>query len=90
MVRVKRFTASWCSPCRALAPVIDGMSKEMQDVEFQTIDIDERPELASEYGIMSIPVVLIENEGKEVERFVGVRSREVYETAINSQRGQHA
>jgi thioredoxin 1 len=90
MVRVKRFTASWCSPCRALAPIIDGMSNEMQDVEFQTIDIDERPELASEYGIMSIPVVLIENEGKEVERFVGIRSREVYETAINSQRGQHA
>jgi thioredoxin 1 len=66
------------------------MSNEMQDVEFQTIDIDERPELASEYGIMGIPVVLIENEGKEVERFVGIRSREVYETAINSQRGQHA
>jgi thioredoxin 1 len=86
MVKVKRFTANWCSPCRALAPIIEEIKQEYADVEFETIDIDENPELVSEYGIRGIPVVIVQNNGIETNRFVGVQPKTVYESAINSQR----
>ena len=86
MVKVKRFTANWCSPCRALAPIIEEMKQEYTDVEFETIDIDENPELVSEHGIRGIPVVIVQNNGVETSRFVGIQPKTVYESAINSQR----
>jgi thioredoxin 1 len=86
MIKVTRFTAEWCSPCRALAPVIEDIKSQNSDVEFQTIDIDEDPETVSKYGIRAVPVVLIENNGIETNRFIGVQPRLVYEEAINNQR----
>lgn len=86
MIKVTRFTAEWCSPCRALAPIIEEIKGQNQDVQFETIDVDQQPEQATKYGIRSIPVVLIENNGMETQRFVGVQPKLVYEEAINSQR----
>jgi thioredoxin 1 len=86
MIKVTRFTAEWCSPCRALAPVIEDIKSQNSDVEFHTIDIDKEPEIVSKYGIRAVPVVLIENNGIETNRFIGVQPRMVYEEAINSQR----
>lgn len=86
MIKVTRFTASWCSPCRALSPIIEEVKKEIFDVEFETIDIDATPEVASKYGIMSIPVVVIEKDGKETDRFVGLQPKIKYVEAINKQK----
>jgi thioredoxin 1 len=86
MIKVMRFTANWCSPCRALAPIIEEIKQGYSDVEFETIDIDETPESVSEYGIKGIPVIIIQNDGVETNRFVGIQPKEVYESAINSQR----
>jgi thioredoxin 1 len=86
MIKVTRFTAEWCSPCRALAPVIEDIKIQNSDVEFTTIDIDKEPEIVSKYGIRAVPVVLIENNGIETNRFIGVQPHMVYEEAINSQR----
>lgn len=86
MIKVKRFTAEWCSPCRALAPIIEEIKTENPDVTFETIDVDENPDAVSEYGIRGIPVVIVQNDGIETSRFVGVQPKNVYESAINNQR----
>lgn len=87
VIKVKRFTAEWCSPCRALAPIIEEIKQKNSDIAFETVDIDENPELVSKYGIRGIPVIIVENNGVETNRFVGVQSKIVYEEAINNQRG---
>ena len=66
------FYADWCGPCRMLGPIMDEISKE-HDV--YKINVDEEEELAASFGIMSIPCVVFFKEGKEVNRFVGLRSK---------------
>jgi thioredoxin 1 len=83
MITVKKFSASWCGPCKALAPVMNEVKGQFSNVNFQDIDIDENFELASHYGVRSVPTVVIENNGKEVNRFVGVQSKLAYTNAIN-------
>jgi thioredoxin 1 len=84
MIKVTRFTADWCSPCRALAPIIEQIKETNTDVVFETIDIDDNPGFVSMYNIKGIPVILIEKDGKEVNRFVGIQPKIVYETAIHN------
>jgi len=84
MIKVTRFTADWCSPCRTLAPIIEDIKQSNTDVVFETIDVDQNPETVSQYNIKGIPVILIEKNGQEVNRFVGVQPKLVYETAINN------
>jgi thioredoxin 1 len=83
MVTVKKFSASWCGPCKALAPVMNEIKGNFSNVNFQDIDIDENFEMASQYGVRSVPTVIIENNGVEVSRFVGVQSKLAYTNAIN-------
>jgi len=78
MVTVKRFTASWCNPCKALAPVIESLEPEFPDVKFETVDIDESSELVQQYGIRSVPTIVVEKDGSEVERFVGTHAKQKY------------
>ena len=66
------FNADWCGPCRMLRPTIDKVANERDDVKIVSINIDDEEELARSYGVMSIPcLVLIEN-GKEIRRNVGL------------------
>jgi thioredoxin 1 len=65
------FWAPWCGPCKIMNPVIDELEKEL-GVEVERINVDEKPELSSRYGVMSIPTYVIEKDGKEVGRKVGV------------------
>ena len=66
------FNADWCGPCRMLRPVIDTIANERADVKIVSVNVDDNEDLAREYGIMSIPcLVLIEN-GKELRRSVGL------------------
>ncbi len=85
MLEVKRFSAVWCGPCRALAPVMEGIKSQYSNVVFETIDVDvdENFELAGKYGIRSVPTVVIEKNGVEVSRFTGVQSKLAYTNAIN-------
>ncbi len=83
MVSVKKFSAVWCGPCRALAPVINEVKSNFSNVKFEEYDVDVAYEEATKYGVRSVPTVIIEKNGVEVERFTGVSSKIAYINAIN-------
>ncbi len=71
------FSATWCGPCKMLGPVIEQVSEEMADkAAFYNVDVDDDQDIAEEFGIMSIPAVLVFKEGKVVENSVGFRPKE--------------
>lgn len=65
------FWAPWCGPCRMVAPVLEDIGKEYAKVKIVKINVDENPVLASQYGVMSIPTMIIFKDGKMVDKFVG-------------------
>jgi thioredoxin 1 len=86
MVNIKKFSAAWCGPCRALAPVMNEIKQGYvgnTSVVFEEYDVDEAYEEATKYGIRSVPTVIIERDGIEVERFTGMSSKVAYVNAIN-------
>ncbi len=83
MLEVKKFSAVWCGPCRALSPVMNEIKNQFSNVKFQEYDVDEAYEVAEEYGIRSVPTVVIVKDGVEVNRFVGLQSKLAYTNAIN-------
>jgi thioredoxin 1 len=67
------FTAAWCGPCKALAPIVESLAEETAGrLKVGTIDIDEAPEIAQRFRIRSLPTVLVFRDGKEAARHVGV------------------
>ena len=70
------FWASWCGPCRMLSPVVDEVAEERSDVKVCKINVDEQPELANNYGVMSIPTLILMKNGKIVSQAVGARPKE--------------
>jgi len=73
------FWAGWCGPCKALAPVINELAEETaDDVKIAKVDVDKESELAKRFKVMSIPTVIIFNDGVEVKRFVGRQPKEAY------------
>jgi thioredoxin 1 len=83
MVTVKKFSAVWCGPCRALAPVINDIKGNFSNVRFEDIDIDEDYANVEKYGVRSVPTVVIERDGVELQRFTGLSSKMAYLNAIN-------
>lgn len=76
-VAVVDFSATWCGPCKMLAPVLEELSEEMSErINFYNVDVDENPELASEYEITNIPAILLLKNGKEVARNIGFQPKE--------------
>ena len=69
------FWASWCGPCRMLSPVVDEVAEERTDVEVGKVNVDEQPELAGQFGVMSIPTLLVFEQGKLVRQAVGARPK---------------
>lgn len=69
------FWASWCGPCRMLSPVVDEVAEERGDVKVGKVNVDEQPELAGEFGVMSIPTLLVFEQGKLVRQAVGARPK---------------
>ena len=78
------FSAAWCGPCRAIAPVIEGLANDYADrVTVATVDIDDNPRLAAQYGVRSVPTVML-FENRYVKRvLVGARSAQEYRSSID-------
>ena len=71
------FWAPWCGPCRMVSPMIDQLAQELKDTaKVCKINIDEEPELASAFGVMSIPTLLVIQDGKIVAQSVGLKAKE--------------
>ena len=70
------FWAPWCAPCRMVVPVIEEIAGERPDIKVGKINVDEQPELASKFGIMSIPTLVVMKNGKIVQRVSGARPKE--------------
>lgn len=71
------FWASWCGPCKMVSPIIDAVAQEVEGrVKVGKINVDEEQELAKSFSIMSIPTLVVINNGKLVNQAVGVRSKE--------------
>ena len=69
------FWATWCGPCRMLSPIVDEVAEERSDIKVGKVNVDEQPELAAEFGVMSIPTLLVFKNGKLVNQSVGARPK---------------
>lgn len=80
------FSATWCGPCKMLAPVLDEVSEEMKDsVSFFNIDVDENPNLAEKFGVSSIPALVILKNGEKADMQVGFQPKAGIVNFINAQ-----
>ncbi len=70
------FWAPWCGPCRMVIPVIEAIAEERSDIKVGKINVDEQPELAGEFNVMSIPTLVVMKNGKIVNQAMGARSKE--------------
>lgn len=73
------FWASWCGPCRMLAPVIDELALERTDIKVGKVNVDDEPELARQFGVMSIPTLIVFENGQVKNQSVGVVPKETIE-----------
>ena len=70
------FWATWCGPCKMLGPVIDGLADELSGkAVVGKVNIDDEPDLAAKYGVVTIPTIILFKDGQEVNRLVGVQSK---------------
>ena len=69
------FWASWCGPCRMVSPIVDEIAKERSDIKVGKVNVDEQPELASQFGVMSIPALVVMKDGKIVNQAMGARPK---------------
>ena len=78
------FWAEWCGPCRALGPVIETLSEEYAgQVKIAKVDVDANPQVAMQYGIRSIPTVMLFDKGQIVDTFIGVRPKSDYAASLD-------
>ena len=70
------FWASWCGPCRMVVPIVEQIADERSDIKVGKINIDDEPELAQQFGVMSIPTLVVMKEGRIVNQAVGARPKD--------------
>ncbi|MCI8808022.1 MAG: thioredoxin [Oscillospiraceae bacterium] len=70
------FWAPWCGPCRMVSPIVDEIAGERPDITVGKVNVDEQPELAMQFGVMSIPTLLVFKDGQLSQKAVGARPKE--------------
>lgn len=69
------FWAPWCTPCRMVGPILDEIDGERSDIKVAKVNVDEQPELAGQFGVMSIPTLVVVKEGRIVQQAMGARPK---------------
>ena len=69
------FWAPWCGPCRMVSPIVDEIATERGDIKVGKVNVDEQPELAAQFGVMSIPTLVVMKGGKVANQMVGARPK---------------
>ncbi|ANC78081.1 thioredoxin 1 [Fictibacillus halophilus] len=77
------FWAPWCGPCKMIAPVLEEVDQEMEEVKVVKLDVDENQETAGKYGVMSIPTLLVFKDGQVVDQVVGFQPKEALVELLN-------
>lgn len=70
------FYADWCGPCKMLSPIVDQIAAENSDFDVYKLNVDEAPEIAAKYGVMSIPTLIVFKNGQAVGKTIGVQSKQ--------------
>lgn len=70
------FWAPWCGPCRMVSPIVDEIADERDDIVVGKVNVDEQPELAMQFGVMSIPALLVFKDGRLANQAVGARPKD--------------
>ena len=83
-ITIVDFWASWCSPCTMLSPIFEDLSNEYKKITFAKVDTEEYPEIASHYEVMSIPCLIIFNNGKEAGRIIGFMPKDSLKQQLDS------
>ena len=76
------FNADWCGPCRMLKPILEELATERSSYKFASVNIDNEELLAAKYNVSSIPCLIIFENGKEIERSIGLKSKEDLESML--------
>lgn len=84
MLKVIKFQAEWCGPCKALAPIFEQVKSAVNGVSFQDVDVDANSALAIQYKVRGVPTIIIEKDGQEVKRIVGGTTQSALTSTINS------
>lgn len=69
------FWAPWCAPCRMVVPIVEEIARERSDIKVGKVNVDEQPELAGRFGVMSIPTLVVMKDGKIVSQAMGARPK---------------
>lgn len=83
-ISVVQFSAPWCGPCRMITPIIESLSDEMAGVTFFKVDVETEGEMASEYNVRQIPVIVFLKDGVEINRTLGMKTKNELKQIINS------
>ena len=83
MIKIIKFSASWCGPCRTLAPIMNEVKSENPDIVFEDIDVDTQAEQTVKYNISAVPTVIVLKDGSEVHRFSGMKPKTIINSIIN-------
>ncbi|OXM14198.1 thioredoxin [Paenibacillus herberti] len=80
------FWAPWCGPCKMQLPIVEELSAELEGTAtIAKINVDEQPELASQFGVMSIPTLILFKDGQPVDKMVGLQSKDALKNKIQAQ-----
>ncbi|MBB6733035.1 thioredoxin [Cohnella zeiphila] len=80
------FWAPWCGPCKMQGPIVDELAEELKGkATIAKVNVDEEPELASQFGVMSIPTLIVFKNGQPVDKLVGLQSKDSLKTKIQNQ-----